>query len=375
MKIKPSAVWVYTPYLKPPDRSTVMNLYRNSGLIGTFEGFAVLKKMDVNVFFITGSSQEISTYEEIVKFARAARVYKDLKTTKLAILPYRNDLMIACYVDEFRLYSQIGPKVDYISVLQLKKAAESISDSTVQAYVDSVKTSFRIDNRITSKNLFISARASLGMEKILFERGIDGLALSDLNPELLEVIGLRPVLYPYDLAHSAIVIGNEGDFGCTTAMVMLHRLTDKPVMFTEFFSINVQDNTIVAGHAGPANYLLAGNDSEITITPDYELMNSPTNISGVWMEFIGKPGRVTLANFICSIDNFQLTITGGESLGGDLRLDGYPHCYIKIDPDMKDFLNMNAMNGTSHHWAVVHGDVRGELSYLAEMMNVMKIIV
>ncbi len=92
------------------------------------------------------------------------------------------------------------------------------------------------------------------------------------------------------------------------------------------------------------------------------------------MEFVGKPGRVTILNLICTMDNFQFTILGGESLGGSPRLDGYPHYYIKIDPPVLDFIKSNAKNGVSHHWAVVNGDVRDELSYLADMLKVKKVM-
>ena len=92
------------------------------------------------------------------------------------------------------------------------------------------------------------------------------------------------------------------------------------------------------------------------------------------MEFIGKPGKVTILNFICTNDNFQMTILNGESLGGEPRFDGYPHYCIKIDPRMTDFLKSNSLNGTSHHWAVVNGDVKEELFYLADMLGIKKIV-
>jgi len=69
-----------------------------------------------------------------------------------------------------------------------------------------------------------------------------------------------------------------------------------------------------------------------------------------------------------------MTILNGESLGGELRFDGYPHFYVKLEPDLKDFLNASSINGTSHHWAVVHGNISEELSYLADMLKVKKII-
>ncbi|MCL5073021.1 MAG: hypothetical protein M1308_19350, partial [Actinobacteria bacterium] len=240
-------------------------------------------------------------------------------------------------------------------------------------YVEEIKTKFKIDRRITAKNLFNSAQAALGLQKIIEDRQLDGLALSDLNKELHEVMGLRPCLYPEKLAHSSKVVGNEGDPGCTTGMLILQKLTGNPVMFTEIFNFDREDNTIVAGHAGPSNYFLAQQESAVKITPDYELMDARSEISGVWMEFIGKPGRVTILNLICTIDSFQFTILGGQSLGGKVRLDGYPHYYVKIDPEIDNFLVSNAENGVSHHWAIVNGDVKDELCYLAEMLNIKKI--
>lgn len=374
MKIRPSILWTYTPYTRAPLRSDINVLFRNSGIVGTFEGYGVIKKMGVDSFHIVGSSTEKEPFEKIKKIVKTAKIYKDLKTAKLGVLPYRNNQMIVTYVDEFRLYSQIGPVVEYISVLQLKKAADSVPEKVVKRYVKELKDKYKIDSRVTEESLFSSARASLGLEVIVEENNIDGLALSDLNEELHEVMGLRPCLYPGSLASSNRVIGNEGDIGCTTAMYILQRLTGNPVMFTEIFNYDRHDNTVVAGHAGPSNYLLAENDTKICITLDLELMNATSDISGVWMEFIGKPGRVTLLNLICTIDSFQFTILGGESLSGDIRLDGYPHYYIKIDPDMIEFLKSNAKNGVSHHWAVVNGDVREELSHLADILKIKKVI-
>ena len=374
MKIKPSIIWGYTPYKNSPKRSNIITLFKNSGIVGTVEGFGTVVKMGAKPFYVFGSSFDSKPVNEINKIIRAARVCHELKTTRLGLLPYRNFQMIITYVDEFRLYSKIGPVVEYISCLQLKKASDKISDDKVRDYVKEIKNKFRIDKRITEDNLFKSAKASLGLEKIINDNKLNGLALSDLIPELHEVMGLRPCLYPESLARSEVVVGNEGDLGGTTAMLMLRKLTGNPVMFTEIFNLDYDANTIGTGHAGPSNYLTAQSDDKVTITPDYELMDATSDIGGVWMEFIGKPGRVTILNFICTNDDFQMTILNGESLGGEPRFDGYPHYCIKIDPRMTDFLKSNSLNGTSHHWAVVNGDVKEELIYIADILGIKKIV-
>jgi L-arabinose isomerase len=374
MKIKPSIIWGYTPYKNPPARSNIMDLFKNSGIVGTVEGFNVTVKMGVKPFYVFGSYFDGEPVKKINKIAKSAKVFKDLKKAKLGVLPYRNFQMIVTYVDEFRLYSQIGPVVEYISCLQLRNASELINEKAVDEYVREIKRRFKIKPEITDGNLVKAARAALGFEKIAFDNKLDGIALSDLIPELHEVMGLRPCLYTEKLAESDIVVGNEGDLGGTTAMLMMRKLTGSPVMFTEIFNLDYEKNTIGAGHAGPSNYLTAQGDEKVTITPDYELMDATSDISGVWMEFIGKPGKVTIVNFICTIDNFQMTVLNGNSLGGEVRFDGYPHYAIEIEPKLQDFMNSCSLNGTSHHWAVVNGDVKEELTYLADMLGIKKVL-
>jgi L-arabinose isomerase len=374
MAIRPSVFWGYTPYKNAPARSDILTLFRNSGIVSAFEGFGMAVKMEVKPFYVFGSIFDDKPVSEINKITRAASVCRALKKAKFGLLPYRNFQMIITYVDEFRLYSQIGPVVEYISCLQLKKASEEIPEDKVNDYVREIKNKFRIDKRITEDNLHKSARAGLGLEKIIYDYKLNGLALSDLIPELHEVMGMRPCLYPESLAKKDVVVGNEGDLGGTTGMFMLRRLTGNPVMFTECFNIDYDANTVGTGHAGPSNYLAAQSDDRVTITPDYELMDATSNIGGVWMEFIGKPGRVTMLNLICTGDSFQMTILGGESLGGEVRFDGYPHYCIKIDPKMTDFLKSNSINGTSHHWAVANGDVKEELSHIADILGIKKVM-
>ena len=369
MLIRPTILWTYTPYQRAPEHMDVMTLFRNSGLVANFQSFGVLKRMGMHTFHVMGSVLEDEPIEKIGRITRAARVRSQLRTARLGVLPCRNDQMIVTYVDELGLYVQIGPSVEYISVLQLKDAADSVDETGVADLVGWVKEHCRIDDRITDENLARSARVSLGMAGLMEERNIDGLALSDLNPELHEVVGLRPCLYPEGLVHTRRVVGNEGDLGGTTAMLMLERLAGNPVMFTEIFNYDREDNVVVAGHAGPANHTLADESCVVSITPDYELMDTRAEHSGVWMEFVGKPGRVTMVNFISVSDGFQFTVLGGESLGKRLRLDGYPHMAINIDPPVEEFIQSNAEHGVSHHWAVVHGDVRDEIEYLAAMLN------
>ena len=149
MTIKPSIIWGYTPFSNPPELSDIMTLFRNTGIVGTFEGFNVVVKMGVKPFYVFGSILNDDVIKKINKICRSARVCKELRTSKLGLLPYRNFQMIVTYVDEFRLYSQIGPVVEYISCLELKKATDLIKDEMVKYFVSFISNNFKINPRVT----------------------------------------------------------------------------------------------------------------------------------------------------------------------------------------------------------------------------------
>ena len=187
-------------------------------------------------------------------------------------------------------------------------------------------------------------------------------------------MGLRPCLYLPLLQEKDIVISMEGDITGAVAMFALKRLTNSPVMFTEFFNFDKTDNSVIAGHAGLQNPRLAENDDGVIITPDYELQGS-SEFEGAWMEFTAKPGQVTLLQIVPKIEGFKMIIAAGEALGSDgVRVEGFPHVQIRFSFPLDDFFNQVVRGGATHHWAMVHGDVKSELKMLAELLKIEKLV-
>ena len=85
MRIRPTVLWVYTPYERAPEKTDIMTLYRNSGIVSCFQEFGVLKGMGVTPFFVFGSVSDGNSFERIRNLARAAQVRKKLRTVRLAV--------------------------------------------------------------------------------------------------------------------------------------------------------------------------------------------------------------------------------------------------------------------------------------------------
>ena len=370
----PLLLWCYLPYDRPPSRQTMFDLCRNSGIVGMLQGSGTLRRLGKRFEFVLGGIEEKGTLQRILVWTRAASVLSELKKSIIGLLPCRNDQMKVTCVDEFRLMTEIGPAVRYIAVGELKRASDGIPEEEVTTFVNEIRSRYKVLPEVREKNLLAAARASLGMATLAKDLALRAIALNDISEELHLVMGLRPCLYPKAYDELGKVVGSEGDLPCTTAMVMLNSFTGRPVGFTEIFNVDRKDNTVVAGHAGPFNPALATSDKEVTITPDYEYIDSSDTYAGsAWNELNAAPGRVTMVNLLDVKKTFQIQIAGGESLGGPCRLTGYPHFYIRLDSPVEDFLREVVLSGTTQHWAVVHGDVRREMASLADMLGIEKI--
>jgi len=372
----PLLLWCYSPFQQLPRTMNMVDLFRSSGPVGAVQASGPLKRMGKNFGFVFGSHQNKETIKKIVDYSQAAKLAAGLKKMTIGILPSECNQMSGTFVDEFRLRKELGPEIKYISVNEYHLLAQKIPEEIIKRYVKELKNSYKICG-VNDKSLFKSARASLGLAKVVEKFNLDALALQDLDEELHQVFGLRPCLYVPSLFEKAVV-SMEADVGAAVALLILKKLTGKPPMYTEIFTFDEKENTILAGHAGIHNLNLAADKSKIKITPDKEYTESEPE--SAWMQFIAKPGKVTMLSLFCDVERFKMVISSGDSLPasrqagpGKEKLDGSPHIYIKLKIPLKEFFERIVKTGMTQHWAIVHEDVVDKLEYLAEILGLEKV--
>jgi len=375
MEHVPLVVWCYSPYDKLPRTLDVTGFYRATGACGTLQVTGPLVRMGRDFEFVIGNQRDAELVETVYEHAEARKLAKELKETTIGLLPARWEVMTDIYVDEFRLMSQIGPTVQHISVAELSAASGRIEEADVAARVDELRDKYEVCG-VKEKTLRVATRASLGLARVADEFNVDALAFNENAPELHREIGLNPALYVPELYEGGRVVGMEGDLGTTTALLILGKLTGKPSMFLEVFSFDLGDNSFMAGHCGQQNVNLAGGNERVKVVPDVEYENSPeAELEGAWMQFMLPEGRVTMLQLVCGADNFKMIIAGGGSLGGEVRLPGFPQAHIRPDVPIAEFFTQMAQVGATHHLAVVHGDVVSKLEKLADVLGVRKVVI
>ena len=362
----PLLLWCWTPGTTLPDSLTALDLIKWSGPVGAQQISGALRRSGRKFTFVLGNHAEGGTLREIRDFLAAAAVVRSLRHTRIGLIPYRYTVMTNTWVDEFDLTSKFGIDVIYISVNQLASSTATVKDTEVKSYIDGLR-GMRISPEVTPEGLSVATRVSLGFARIIEDQRLDAVSLGDLNDELHAVLNCRPCLYLPSVFEHGIVVGLEGDLLGVLAQLMLARLSGQPTMFTEIFTYDEQQNQILVGHAGMHDIRLAGERSTVTITPDYEY---PKEEAGVWMAFSVKPGPVTLLAITSDRKGFHFVATKGEALPSKGKLQGYPNALVKLHMPLKSFFATTTTVGTTQHWALVPGDVRGSISKLAYILGV-----
>jgi len=362
----PLLLWCWTPGTALPESLSALDLIRWSGPVGAQQISGALRRSGRKFTLVLGNHNEKETLQEIQGFLAAAAVARSLRHARVGLLPYQYDVMTNTWVDEFDLMGKIGIDVVYVSVGQLALSAALVKDGEVKSYVDGLQ-GIHVSPQVSSKGLSEAARISLGLANIVKDLRLDAVSISDCNDELHAVLKCRPCLYLPSVFEQGVVVGSEGDLLGILAQLILARLSGQPTLFTEIFTYDEQKNQILVGHAGMHDIRLAESRSAVTITPDYEY---PKEEAGVWMAFSVKPGPVTLLAITSDREGFHFVATEGEALPAKGKLQGYPNALVKLHMPLKSFFATTTTVGTTQHWALVPGDVRGSISKLAYILGV-----
>jgi len=364
----PLLIWMYLPIHGIPEDLDYINMARCSGINGVIEITQTLRRLGKDFSIVIGTADDQETIREIVEYAQVATLARELKKIRIAWLPHRFDIMPDTWEDEFKFTQFIGPRVMYVSAEELREEVRMVSDEKARWLVDWMKSNTKIKGP-SEKEILLGARLSLGLENLAIKRGISAIAILQYDQELIKAIGINPEIPVKNLDDRGIMVGMEGDLSTTIAMWILHRLTGSPVLFIEFLSFDKKENTVLLGHSGCSGIKMARN-YEIIITPIIPPKGTLTSTNGLVVEFIAKPGKVTLLNISCDAIGYKMIAISGQAIDTPPRPISMPHAIVKLDKPIDVFFKELTSEGVKHHFALVHGNIISKLEKLAKILNI-----
>jgi L-arabinose isomerase len=151
-------------------------------------------------------------------------------------------------------------------------------------------------------------------------------------------------------------------------MHAMYWLTGNSPLQAEWGQYDAAHNALfMVGH-GVASPALAGGDERVTLTGSPEEWGF--HGSGVSMQFILKPGPVTMGHLLDTATGWQMLISGGEALEYPCLPCGEIHALVKVGRPVKEYLVEIQRQGVSHHAIIVHGNIVKDLELLASVLQI-----
>lgn len=346
-----------------------------------FAGVAVRMGKKVPDVIIGTLEDDSEADRQILGFCRLARVLHSLKTAHLGHIGHPINAMLDMHTDATMITSFFGSHIVECEASQIMQCYEEVTEQEISnmqklilGFFDTPDpVSDPISMKLTDKDLRISARVSLALEKFIHQHKLDGLAYYYDGPEGSEE----------RLVMSNLIVGNslltarhipmcgESDLKTLIALLIFDRLGIGG-SFAEFHPVDFQEGFVLVGHDGPHNIAIADGKPVLRSLKKYH--GKPGNGAGV--EFKIKEGPITMLSISSTYaGKFKFVIAEGESVAGPIPATGNTNTRGFFKPDVRTFLSRWIAEGPTHHFALGVGHHAALLAKLASYLNVEAVIV
>ncbi|MBR5906226.1 MAG: hypothetical protein IKZ51_07215 [Bacteroidales bacterium] len=346
-------------------------------LVGSLEASGSIKRVPrKNVKTVMGTREQIT--EKLKVFASAARTRAILRRSSLGLMANMNEAMWSTYIDNYDLFTKIGPEIHYLPYSDYGTEIESLSEEEVKAYADELTAKYKMMPDVEYDKFIGCVKATLAIKKMAEKNDIDCYVYNDIDRATFRTAGCRAGFYPQWFNENVSVLVPEADIGAGLATYVLKLISGKNVNFIEPFHIENDFGTFAGGHAGPNDH----NDPEwqdnVIISRDVRFAKTSWKYAGApfaWYRI--SPGRKTVVGLYEEDGRYKLVTFMAESLDAKDTpqskikhlLATYTHTIFRPEVPVKELFEKVLNIGTTQHFAVADGDWRPQLEAFAEIMG------
>ena len=337
------------------------------GLVGSLEASGSIRRIDRPMMeAFAGTWMEVLARTKV--FAGAARARALLQQSSFGLLACMNEVMWSTYVDPYAVFSQVGPEVHFLSVAELEDSIDKVTQQDARTVMRAIAAQYEVLPNVDEAKFLASVRASMGMERLAEEWGIDLLVLNDIDRVLFERIGLRPGFWPTSPQVRTHIVP-EGDVGGGIACYVLKLLTGGHVNYIEPFHIDLPNNCFAGGHAGPNDY--TDTRGKCKISSDVRFAKTKWKYAGApFAWYVFPSGEKTMLHCSSQTGKFQLVASRVEALPTEHFLATYSHSLFRpIGQSNGELFTRLLKQGVTQHYGIVDGNVIPAVKDLAMMLE------
>ena len=291
-------------------------------------------------------------------WTRAAQAAHALRQARIGLLGHPFEGMLDMNADPTAFDATFGMHIDMIEMCDLKKRVDAASPADVAAMKSRINEFFSfpepgvdtIAGPVTAEALDWSARVAVGLERLVADFALDGVAHYYRGVEGNEYENLIAgiIVGASLLTARGIPVAGEGDLKNCVAMLAMDRM-EAGGSFSELHPADFNGDFVFVGHDGPGHVAIS---NEKPALRGLSLYHGKFG-KGVSVEFKVKNGPVTIAGLTLNDHGkFKFVLAEGESLPGPIPATGNTNTRCRFRPDVATFIEQWSMAGPTHHFAL-----------------------
>ncbi|MCM8815959.1 MAG: hypothetical protein NC913_00350 [Candidatus Omnitrophica bacterium] len=350
----PILLWNTQQLFKIGKNFSVSDMMYNHGMHGVQDLSCVLLRKGVPFTIITGHYTQQDTLSNLSFWCKGVAILKELRRLKAGRIGGVFKDMGDFSIPDTIIGNVLGTEIIDIKMTELKKEAQNISKKALREVMDQEEKNFKIE--VDKETRAISARMELALRNLIKRYGLQAIALNFMSFKGEDYCESIPFSAISKLISEGIGYGGEGDILCAISVWILRQIAGQST-FTEMFTTDYKNNRIFMSHMGESNYMMAKNRKQIRLIKKDMNIAAPGTFTTM-LYFQMKPGKVTLFNLAPSKEKkFNIIVAKGQIEDKALfRQIQSPHFLLKLNGDVREFLNVYSTAGGTHHLAMAYGD-------------------
>ena len=337
------------------------------GLVGSLEASGSIRRFD-RPMTVTFTGTWTQVMQRAAVFADAARARALLRQSTFGLLACMNEVMWSTYVDAYALFRDIGPEMRFLSVSEMEAETDGVSGQDARAVIRRLRGQYEVLPNVDEKKFEASVRATLGMERLAENYGLDVLVLNDIDTVLFRQIGLRPGFWPTSEQVKTLIVP-EGDIGSGVACFLLKLISLQRVNYIEPFHVDLPNENFAAGHAGPNDY--TDPRGKCKISSDVRFAKTKWKYAGApFAWYVFPAGEKTLLHCSQQTGKFQLVAGRVEALPTEHFLATYSHSLFRpIGESCREMFDKLLRQGVTQHYGITDGNFLPVIRDLALLLG------
>jgi len=330
--------------------------------------------MECDVVFgmLHGDERAWGIIQDWVLAAKAAHA---LRNARIGLLGHPFEGMLDMNADPTSFDAAFGMHIDMLEMCDLKRRVDAATDADVAAMRARIEEFFcfpepgadRIAGPVTSEALEWAARVAVGLERLVADFGLDGLAhyYRGVDGNEYEQLIAGIIVGASLLTARGIPVAGEGDLKNCVAMLLMDRI-GAGGSFSELHPADFREDFVFVGHDGPGHIAISDQKPALRGLSLYHGKFG----RGVSVEFKVKHGPVTILGLTLGMDNrFRFVAAEGESVPGAIPATGNTNTRCRFQPGLATFIERWSEAWPAHHFAPSIGRQISTLRKVARLFN------